>query len=100
MNRDRFIRLATLVLGTAGLSFMTRPLFAQRLTADSLAIEIAEALHDTAVVSPITGARIPVDALTLAADAIKGSTLEAQTRLDEFVNDARPTFLRNPPNEF
>ena len=140
MNRNRFVRCATLALGIAGVSCMTRPLLAQRLTADSLAIEIAAALHDTAVVSPITGARIPVDALTLAAEAIIGSTREAQTRLAQalspsgvpqriitqllgslsrlsaeplffrvqlaeqdfnaFVNDASPTFLADPPNEF
>jgi hypothetical protein len=81
MNRNLSVRLGTTGVAIAVLMCVARPLVAQRLRADSLAIEIAATLSDTAVVSPITGSRIPVDAMSLAAQAIKGSTLEAQTRL-------------------
>ncbi len=140
MSRNWSLRFATIVLAMACLSSLARPLLAQGVTADSIAIEIAAALHDTNVVSPITGARVPVAAVRLAAAAITGSNLAAETRLaralaasgtqntvitrllvslsrigadrsllrvqlaeqdfNEFVNDASPTFLVNPPAEF
>lgn len=79
--KNHFVRFATIAFYVAIMSCVACPLLAQRLAADSLAIEIAATLHDTAIVSPITGARVPLNAVRLAAEAIEGSTVRAQTRL-------------------
>ena len=83
MNRRWQIRAALTVSTMILAATFGRPLAAQTADPDSIAAQIVETVHDSNLVSPISGAPIALAALRLVGEAITAPTADTRARMTQ-----------------